>query len=124
MAKDANTNEPSDEDVNAAVDNIEKNLDDLLKEKMAYMSRAKRIRDQIGVEYDHAVNHGISKKLLKSIIKERELHRKITALSADLEFDEAAERKMLLAKLGDFADTPLGQAALNSGEHTLRSVGA
>ena len=45
MAKDANTNEPSTDDVAAAVNNIEKQLDDLLKEKMAYMSRAKRIRD-------------------------------------------------------------------------------
>lgn len=69
---------------------------------------------------------GISKKLLKTKIKERSLYRKADKLTHELEADELNEYEMLSAKLGDFASTGLGAAALESAkpqEHTLRSVG-
>jgi hypothetical protein len=63
-------------------------------------------------EYETAGNKGISKKLLKKIVKEREFERKIFALTDDLEPDERSEHEMLREKLGEFANTPLGAAAL------------
>jgi hypothetical protein len=76
-------------------------------------------------DYDKASDQGISKKLLKKIIKERELERKIGALTDGLEDDERSEHEMLKEKLGEFANTPLGAAALAKadGAATLAQVG-
>ena len=112
MASPASTNEPSTEHVQAAVAAIEKVDAELLSEKMAYMSRCKGLRKQKAGQYDHAADQGISRKLLKKKIKERSLQRKIDANIAELEDDERSEYQMLSEKLGEFADTPLGAAAL------------
>jgi hypothetical protein len=76
------------------------------------MSKCKKIRGVMEDDYKSAQNRGISKKLLKKIVKERELERKIESLTADLEPDEVSEHAMLMEKLGEFANTPLGKAAL------------
>jgi hypothetical protein len=47
----------------------------------------------------------ISKKLLKTKIKERDLKAKAAKLTKDLEEDERSEYQMLSEKLGEFADT-------------------
>jgi hypothetical protein len=112
MANPARDNEPTAEHVQEAVAAIEKLDDDLLKERMSYMKRCKDIRKIKADEFDSASNRGISKKLLKTKIKERELERKIDGLTEDLEDDERSEYQMLSEKLGEFADTPLGQAAM------------
>ena len=65
----------------------------------------------------HRAGEGITKKLLKKIIKERDLDRKIQAITDDLEPDELSEHQMLMEKLGEFANTPLGKAALASVPH-------
>jgi hypothetical protein len=106
------TNSPSEDDVQAAVANIEQCYNDLLSERGLYMQRCKRIRETMAGDYDNAVDKGISKKLLKKIIKGREFERKISALTDDLEDDERSEHQMLVEKLGEFANTPLGKAAL------------
>lgn len=128
MAKPANerTNTPEEIDVQAAVNNIEKHHADLMSEKGIYMQKCKKIRDNMAVDYEHAADKGINKKLLKTIIKERDLERKIAGLTDDLEFDEQAERDMLIEKLGDFVNLPLGQAAVAraDGKATLKQMGA
>ena len=96
----------------AAVANIEQCYNDLLSERGIYMQKCKRIRETMAGDYDSAVDKGISKKLLKKIIKGREFERKISALTEDLEDDERSEHEMLIEKLGEFANTPLGKAAL------------
>ena len=126
MADPATANEPSAEHVQEAVDAIEKLHADLLVAKTTYMKQCKDIRKIVADEYDSASDRGISKKLLKKQIKQRGLLRKIDGITADLEDDERSEYAMLSEKLGEFADTPLGAAALagaKPGEHTLRSVG-
>lgn len=114
MARKANenTNSPSDEDVKSAVKNIEERYQDLASERGVYMQKCKRIREGMANDYEAAGNRGISKKLLKKIIKERDLERKIEALTIDLEPDERSELEMLVEKLGAFVDTPLGKAAV------------
>jgi hypothetical protein len=76
------------------------------------MQKCKKIREGMADEYESAAKRGISKKLLKKIVKEREYDRKIEALTADLEEDERSELDMLIEKLGDFRSTPLGVAAV------------
>jgi hypothetical protein len=112
MANPAKSNEPSTEDVQDAVQSIEKLFGDLLSERMSYMSRCKIIRKMVADKYEYAADQGISKKALKVLIKERDLERKIEALSDDLEADERNEYEMLSEKLGDFGTSPLGQAAM------------
>jgi hypothetical protein len=114
MARKANenTNSPSEDDVQAAVANIEQCYTDLLSERGTYMAKCKKIREVMAGDYDTAGEKGISKKLLKKIVKERELERKIADLTDGLEDDEKSEYAMLTEKLGEFANTPLGKAAL------------
>jgi hypothetical protein len=109
-----NTNAPSEDDVQASVANIEQNYADLLREKGIYMNKCRGIRQRMSGDYDTAQEKGISKKLLRKIIKERDLERKISAITDDLEPDELSEHQMLMEKLGEFANTPLGKAALAS----------
>jgi hypothetical protein len=112
--------------VQAALAHVEQNYADLASERGIYMSKCKRIRETMAGDYDKASDQGISKKLLKKIIKERELERKIGALTDDLEDDERSEHQMLMEKLGEFANTPLGKAALAKvdGGTTLAQAGA
>lgn len=129
MARHAtdNSNAPDDADVQAAVKHIEERFADLASERGVYMQKCKRIREGMANDYDTAANRGINKKLLKKIIRERDLERKIAALTEDLEPDEQSELEMLIDRLGDFGNTALGAAALakaESGKATLAAVGA
>jgi hypothetical protein len=81
-------------------------------ERGVYMNKCKTIRVKMNDHFDRAIEKGISKKLLKLIVKERELERRIKGLTHDLELDEKNEHQMLMEKLGEFANTPLGKAAL------------
>ena len=131
MARKAseNVNSPNDVDVQAAVRNVEERYVDLASERGSYMLKCRRIREGMANDYEAAGNRGISKKLLKKIIKERELERRIDALTIDLEPDERSELEMLVEKLGDFGNSPLGKAALAAatkaeGPATLNQAGA
>jgi len=46
---------------------------DLLSERSVYMTKCKKIREIMAGDYDTAADQGVSKKLLKKIIKERAL---------------------------------------------------
>ena len=78
------------------------------------MQRSKRIRAVMADHYASAQNLGIQKKLLRKIIKGRKLERDFVALKDDLEADEVSELAMLQEKLGEFANTPLGRAAVGA----------
>ncbi len=128
MAKKANenVNEPDAEDVRGAVIEIEQRYQELASERGSYMLKCRRIRDAMAANYETAQSRGISKKLLKTIVKERELERRIEALAIDLEPDERSELEMLVEKLGDFAELPLGRAAVAKAEgiDALKRMGA
>jgi len=118
MARNAseNPNSPSEEHVRDAVAAIEASYAELASERGVYMQKCRRIREVMANEYENAADRGVSKKLLKKIIKERDLERKIDALTDDLEPDEISQHQMLIEKLGEFANTPLGSAALQRAE--------
>jgi hypothetical protein len=128
MARAANdkTNAPEEADVRNAVLHIEDHHAALMSERGVYMQKCKKIRDSMAVDYEQAADKGIPKKLLKSIVKERELERRIAGLTDEMEYDEQREREMLIEKLGEFANTPLGAAAVakHDGKATLAQAGA
>lgn len=111
-ANDGPANTPNENDVRTAVKDIEECYADLATEKGKYMAKAKKIREEMSGCYDTASEKGIAKKLLRKIVKERALERKIAAITDGLEDDEQNELNMLMEKLGEFANTPLGKAAL------------
>jgi len=126
MASPAAANEPTAEHVQEAVAAIEKLHADLRSAKGVYMGICKEIHSNVANAYDSASDRGISKKLLKTKLKERDLKSKVRDLTKDLEEDERSEYQMLSEKLGEFADTPVGQAAMAAakpGDSILRSVG-
>jgi hypothetical protein len=112
LSKDILANAPCTEDVQAAVRKIEACQEELLSERGAYMQRCRQIREGIGAAYDAAKDKGILKKQLRALVKERDCERKLHAVRADLEADEVEHFDLLKEKLGDFANTPLGQAAV------------
>lgn len=114
MAKKATeaTNTPDSEDVQRAVRDIEDRYVELASEKGSYMLKCRNIRESMARDYDRAAERGISKKLLRLIVKERDLERQIDGLAADLENDQRSELEMLMEKLGDFGTLPLGIAAI------------
>jgi uncharacterized protein (UPF0335 family) len=95
------------------VGRIEESLADLLSERGAYMQRCRVIREAITAVYDDAKEKGIPKKELRALIRTRELERKIEQTRSDLEADELETFEQLAEALGDFGNTPLGQAALD-----------
>jgi hypothetical protein len=127
MAKKANvenSNTPSQNDVQGAVRAIEECYERLAKERGIYMRKCKGIREDMAGGYDDAANRGIAKKLLKKIVKERELERKIAAITDNLEDDERSELDMLIQQLGNFANTPLGAAAIASARNDGKGTAA
>jgi hypothetical protein len=115
MAKTAtveNSNSPSAEQIQSAVAAIEGRYAELLAERMASMGRCRHIRAAMREDFATAKADGIRPKILRKICKERELERTINALYDDFEDDEKSEAAMLVEKLGDFANSPLGQAAI------------
>lgn len=99
--------------MNEVLHEIEGCLADLLSERGAYMNRCRAIRERITAAYDQAKDAGLPRKALKTLVKNREAVRKIEERIAALEEDEAANYAALQAALGDFADTPLGEAAMS-----------
>lgn len=112
MAKPATSNQPKPEHVQEAVREIEDRYDELASERGSYMLKCRRIREVMAANYDKAGDRGISKKLLKLIIQERALEKKIDSLALDLQPDERSELEVLMESLGDFASTGLGMAAV------------
>ena len=111
-AKTVNTPEPSH--VQEAVANIEQAHRDLLSEHSAYMRRCRVIREGMTAVYDVAKERGIAKKELRALVKQRNFERKAEEARIRLEPDEINTFDMLKGALGDFANTPLGAAALEA----------
>jgi hypothetical protein len=115
MSEDAG-NKIDEEKAQRFVDEIERCFVELLSERGTYMARCKPIHERIGDWKDRAKDDGIPKKALNTILKERDLIRKIEALNEDLEDDDADQVEMLRNALGPYGDLPLGRAAVDAEE--------
>jgi hypothetical protein len=109
-------NKIDEEKAQRFVDEIERCFVELLSERGTYMARCKPIHERIGDWKDRAKDDGIPKKALNTILKERDLIRKIEALNEDLEDDDADQVEMLRNALGPYGDLPLGRAAVDAEE--------
>lgn len=94
------------------VDKYEELETEKLREKMSYMERCRRITEQQRELLDDAKGQGLPKNVVKAVVKARDLERKIEALQEELEDDAAQIYKDIRDALGDYADLPLGAAAV------------
>ena len=86
---------------------------DLESERGAYMAACKKIREDIKEVLAEAESEGFDKKVIKAIVKELELFEKIKRLPDGFDIDTQSQYEALSSALGAFADTALGQAALD-----------
>lgn len=94
------------------LERIENVLADIASKKGEYMAEAKGLREDIKEIYNEAKDHGVATKALRQLVRYRELERRQAALSEGLDIDERSTFEQLRDALGDFAELPLGQAAL------------
>ena len=80
-ATEAAANTPSTAQVQEAVADIEACYVKLSSERGVYMNKCRGIRGKMKDHYADASNLGIATKLLKKMIKERELERKIEGVA-------------------------------------------
>ncbi len=80
--------------------------------KGEYMSECKSDRQDIKDIIAEAKAGGLSAKALKGLVRYRELEKKQKALSDGLDIDDVSSFEELVEALGDYAGTPLGEAAV------------
>lgn len=81
-----------------------------------YMAECKERREDIKEIYEEAKDAGVAVKALKGIVKKRALEKKIAAIPAGLDIDEASAYASLVEGLG-----PLGEAAAKAAGHKPKS---
>lgn len=115
-------NRANDEEMAGYVTRMENLEAEGRREQATYMERMRRIREDQKSVLDEAKENGIPKKSLKAVVKVRDLERKMTAAREDLEDDDAATFDDIRKALGDFADSPLGSAAVKREDDTTNAV--
>ena len=71
-------------------------------------SAAGKIRQEQKELLDDAKSQGVTKQVVRSVVKTRALESKIAELEANLEDDDRQLFEGIREVLGDFADSPLG----------------
>lgn len=121
-------NRATPDEMASFVDKFEELEQEKLREKMAYMERCRRITEQQSELLDDAKAQGAPKAVIKAVAKAREYERKADALMEALEDDGAQLFKDIREALGDYADLPLGAAAVSretgDDDRTAAIVGA
>lgn len=106
------------------IERIQNLHDDLESERGSYMAACKKIREDIKEVLAEAESEGFDKKVIKAIVKEIELFEKIKRLPDGFDIDTQSQYEALSSALGAFADTALGQAALDRSKDESRKSGA
>jgi uncharacterized protein (UPF0335 family) len=109
-------NAASDEAIKDYVAKYEAMEAEKLSSKMSHASVCAKISARQKDLLDEAKSAGVNKKSFKAVIKVRDLERKVEAARDELEDDEASTFDDILSALGNFADLPLGQAAVAKGK--------
>jgi uncharacterized protein (UPF0335 family) len=93
---------------------VESLMDELATLRGRYMAECKAVRGEIKDVYKDAKDEEVPVKPLKALIRYRELERKQNEIAAGLDdMTDLADYQTLVEALGEFGDTPLGQAALD-----------
>jgi uncharacterized protein (UPF0335 family) len=93
-----------------------------LDRKMAYMAECAKIAGRQKDLVDDAKGQGLNGKVLRSVVKARALERKADAVYEELEDDDANLHKDIREAIGDYADLPLGAAAVASDDERTSAV--
>jgi len=115
-------NKPSKEEIASFVTRYEAVNDQVLSEKGQFMRRCAQLNEDKKSILDEAKEKGIPKAALKAVIKARDLERKVDKAREDLEDDDAAQFDDIREALGDFADSPLGAAAVKKQDDTTAAI--
>jgi uncharacterized protein (UPF0335 family) len=94
------------------VERVERLHAEILKERAECMVTCRALRADINEVLQEANEAGIARRSLKAVLKARALEAKADAVREDLEPEDRVGYDDIRVALGDFADTPLGQAAL------------
>jgi hypothetical protein len=94
------------------LDAIEAEHEELDKLKSAHMLACKGPRGRIKETMDAVREAEIKMPAFKAVLARRLAERKLARQVAELEDDDAHAHGLMLAALGEFATTPLGQAAI------------
>jgi hypothetical protein len=94
------------------LDAIEAEHDELDKLKSAHMLACKGPRGRIKETMDAVREAEIKMPAFKVVLARRLAERKLARQVAELEDDDAFAHELMLKALGEFATTPLGQAAI------------
>jgi hypothetical protein len=94
------------------LDAIEAEHDELDKLKSAHMLACKGPRSRIKETMDAVREAEIKMPAFKVVLARRLAERKLARQAAELEDDDAHAHDLMLEALGEFATTPLGQAAI------------
>lgn len=117
----AQTNGPDPKRTKECVDRIENLFAKKAELHMAYMAECAVIAGDVKDIYTEAKSAwGIPTRALKTVIKARGMERKLDALRDDLEGDDQESFDQIRLALGDLADSPLGQAALDKADGDVR----
>lgn len=104
------SNVPDGEKVMEFIARIENIEDQKASERGEYMARCKVLNDDKDEVFKEAKASGLKKKALKTVLKQRELERKLKAVGEDLEGEDSdafASMSLALEKMG-----ALGQWAM------------
>jgi len=96
------------------VDQFEELENEIASERGIFMSKCKAIRERQRELLDDAKSQGLPKNVVKAVVRARELEAKASAVLDGLEDDAVQVFKDIREALGDFADSPLGAAAVKA----------
>ena len=109
--------------VEQARDEIIKLLADKRHEHSLYMQRCKGITASIKDWKDKAKEAGAPRVAFNGLLKFIALNDKIDALTQDMDQADAEACDFLIERLGAFADTELGEAAVRAAERAAQDQG-
>ena len=89
---------------------------ELLTLRGEYMARCKGVRERMKDWKEQAATAGIPRSGLNFLLKRRKIEEKLKSLEADAEPEIVETADMIRDALGDFADLPLGGAAVAAAE--------
>lgn len=93
------------------METCDRQLDEL---KSEHFLKCKDVQEDKGAILDEAKNAGFTKASIKAIVKARELERKAKEAREDLDIADRDTFDSIRHSLGDLAELPLGQAAMES----------
>jgi uncharacterized protein (UPF0335 family) len=91
---------------------VDKHLDRLEELKIDHMNKAREVRDDLKAVFEVAKSAGIPRRVLMDAVKLRQLKDKINSIEEPEDAEHGESLEQFRHALGDLADLPLGQAAV------------